>query len=311
MDSLMEQEKIVVRDTTVDKAISKGLAQLSLGSHEVEINIVSEGKRGLFGFGSKEAVVEITPKNIPELREPGNIALYENEEREDYISEHMNEENLDLDYDAYDATDTVASRTDDDEDRDRRKPGTLVDVDYSEETEEKLEEDFYEDEDEEDWEEEEYAGTSSRQEAIDQTIDYLTSVAEVYGAPAEVTVEEKANTITFHMDSQKPGLLIGKHGKIINALQTLAQTIFQHNQQRRVAVIVNVGDYRERRAKILDNIADRTAERVLRTKQPVFLEPLPAFERKQIHARLSTNKRISTHSEGKEPHRYLVVEIAE
>lgn len=311
----MEQEKIVVRDTTVDKAISKGLAQLNLGSHEVEINIVSEGKRGLFGFGQKEAVVEITPKNIPELREPGNIALFENEQREDYISEHMDEENLDLDYDAYDATDTVADRTDDDEDRDRRKPGTLVDVEYSEEAEERIQEDLYGDEDEDElWEEEEgdeEARASSRQTAIDETIAYLTSVAEVYGAPADVRVEENANTVTFHMDSQKPGLLIGKHGKIINALQTLAQTIFQHNQQRRLTVIVNVGDYRERRAKILDNIADRTAERVLRTKQPVFLEPLPAFERKQIHARLSNNKRISTHSEGKEPHRYLVVEIAD
>ena len=71
------------------------------------------------------------------------------------------------------------------------------------------------------------------------------------------------------------------------------------------------GDYRERRASVLESIADRTADRVIRTKQPVFLEPLPAFERKQIHARLSQNKQITTHSEGKEPHRYLVVEIAE
>lgn len=310
----MEQEKLVVRDTTVDKAISKGLAQLNLGSHDVDINIVSEGKRGLFGFGQKEAVVEITPKQIPELREPGNIAVYENEERAEYISENMDEENLDSEADAYDTTDTVAARTFDEEDRDRKAPGTLVDVEYAEGVEEDLEEDLYDnEEEEEDWEDseaDEEARNVSRQEAIKQTIDYLTSVSETYGAPAAVRVEEKGNMIIFHMDSDKPGLLIGKHGKIINALQTLGQTIFQHNQQRRVTVIVNVGDYRERRTRILENIADRTAERVLRTKQPVFLEPLPAFERKQIHARLSTNNRIVTHSEGKEPHRYLVVEIA-
>ena len=56
----MENEKIVVRDTTVDKAVSKGLAQLNLGSHEVDIKIISEGKKGLFGFGQKDAEVELT-----------------------------------------------------------------------------------------------------------------------------------------------------------------------------------------------------------------------------------------------------------
>lgn len=65
----MENEKIVVRDTTVDKAVSKGLAQLNLGSHEVDIKIISEGKKGLFGFGQKDAEVELTPKAIPRSEE--------------------------------------------------------------------------------------------------------------------------------------------------------------------------------------------------------------------------------------------------
>lgn len=279
----MENEKIVVRETTVDQAISKGLAQLNLGSHEVDIKIISEGKKGLFGFGQKDAEVELTPKVLPEMDEPGDIAIFENEERANHLAENTETEAPVTQEDNYDYSDTL---------------------EYADEDEEE------EDEEEEDFDEEP-ASESSRQEAISSVSDYLTKTVEVYGAPAEVTADVKHNIITFQIDTNKPGLIIGKHGKIINALQILAQTIFQQHERSRVSVVVNVGDYRERRASILENIADRTAERVLRTKQPVFLEPLPAFERKQIHAYLSKNKRISTHSEGKEPHRYLVVEISE
>ena len=207
------------------------------------------------------------------MKEPGNISVFENEERADYISDHQTEENLDSEEDNYEYTDTIAYETVD--------------------------------------EDEELPAESNKEEAIQKVIDYLTTTVEVYGADAKVTAEETSQAITFNIESDKAGLIIGKHGKIINALQTLAQTVYQQNERKRASVIVNVGDYRERREKILENIADRTAERVLRTKQPVFLEPLPAFERKQIHARLSKNDRLSTHSEGKEPHRYLVVEIAE
>lgn len=278
----MENEKIVVRGTTVDQAISKGLAQLNLGSHEVDIKIISEGKKGLFGFGQKDAEVELTPKVLPEMDEPGDIAIFENEERADYIAEH---------------SETPSAGADDEENY--QYSDTLVYAD--------------EDDEEDDYEafDEEPASESAHQLAVSSVIEYLTDTVAVYGAPAKVTASEKHNVVTFNIDTQKPGLIIGKHGKIINALQILAQTIYQQHERSRVSVVVNVGDYRERRASILENIADRTAERVLRTKQPVFLEPLPAFERKQIHAYLSKNKRISTHSEGKEPHRYLVVEIAE
>lgn len=280
MESLMEKEKITVRDITVEKAISKGLEQLGLDSQDVNIEIISEGKKGLFGFGSKEAIVELTPKHLLELEEAGNIALFENQERADYISENQDEKNLDSDQDNYEYSETIEYS---DLDEPKRTP--------SEQAKLRDDEGF------------------SRQDAVQQVIKYLEDVVEVYGASCKISVDEKPNLITFNIDTNKAGLIIGKHGKIINSLQILAQTIFQYHQQRRVAIVVNVGDYRQRREAILQNIADRTAERVLRTKQPVFLEPLPAFERKQIHARLSRDTRISTHSEGKEPHRYLVVEV--
>lgn len=258
---------IKVSDVSVEKAIQKGLRQLGLPQDQVFVEVISEGKKGLFGFGQKNAEVELTP-----------VATMVNEEAVEEVVEPVVE--------------TVEE--------------TIV------ETVEVPEEDFEDD----DFEEEE--GDSDYEETVDQleeaarvTKEYLEGIAKTYGAEATVTVEARRDRMTFVFDTDKQGLLIGKHGKILNALQVLAQVSVHRFIKGRISVQVDVGDYRARRSETLQQIAERTARKVLKTKQPVYLEPLPAYERKQIHAALSKNKRISTHSEGKEPHRYLVVEIAE
>lgn len=258
---------IKVSDVSVEKAIQKGLRQLGLPQDQVFVEIISEGKKGLFGFGQKNAEVELTP-----------VATMVSEEGIEEVVEPVVE--------------TVEEAT--------------------VETVEVPEEDFEDD----DFEEEE--GDSDYEETVDQleeaarvTKEYLEGIAKTYGAEATVTVEARRDRMTFVFDTDKQGLLIGKHGKILNALQVLAQVSVHRFIKGRISVQVDVGDYRARRSETLQQIAERTARKVLKTKQPVYLEPLPAYERKQIHAALSKNKRISTHSEGKEPHRYLVVEIAE
>ena len=259
---------IKVSDVSVEKAIQKGLRQLGLPQDQVFVEIISEGKKGLFGFGQENAEVELTPV----------ATMVSQEETEEEVLEPVVE--------------TVEKTT--------------------VETVEVPEEDF----DEDDFEEE--AGETDYEETVDQleeaarvTKEYLEGIAKTYGAEATVTVEARRDRMTFVFDTDKQGLLIGKHGKILNALQVLAQVSVHRFIKGRISVQVDVGDYRQRRSETLQQIAERTARKVLKTKQPVYLEPLPAYERKQIHAALSKNKRISTHSEGKEPHRYLVVEIAE
>lgn len=244
-------QTIRVNDASVEKAIQKGLRQLQLTQDAVEIEVIDEGKKGLFGFGQKDAVVSITVK--------------EKIEQEEVIEEveESYEEEIDLEYNYTESDEAV----------------------------EVLE--------------------NHIEEAAHVTKAYLEQIAEIYGAPSVVYVEVQKEKMNFVFETEKPGLLIGKYGKILNALQVLAQVSVHRFVKGRMSVQVDVGDYRLRRTEALQQIAERTARRVLKTKQPVYLEPLPAYERKQIHAYLSKNKRISTHSEGKEPHRYLVVEIAE
>ena len=244
-------QTIRVNDASVEKAIQKGLRQLQLTQDDVEIEVIDEGKKGLFGFGQKDAVVSITVK--------------EKIEQEEVIEEveESYEEEFDLE-DNYTESDEAVEVLD-----------------------------------------------NHIEEAAHVTKAYLEQIAEIYGAPSVVHVEVQKEKMNFVFETDKPGLLIGKYGKILNALQVLAQVSVHRFVKGRMSVQVDVGDYRLRRTEALQQIAERTARRVLKTKQPVYLEPLPAYERKQIHAYLSKNKRISTHSEGKEPHRYLVVEIAE
>ena len=258
---------IKVTDTSVEKAIQKGLRQLGLTQEEVVVEVLSEGKKGLFGFGQKDAIVALTPVVKEEVVEE--------------VSTPVVEETIE---------EVVAAE--------------------DESFEEEFEDDFEDEEDVEGSENEETT-VDRLEEAAHVTKAYLEGIANTYGAEATVAVEVRRDRMTFVFDTDKQGLLIGKHGKILNALQVLAQVSVHRFVKGRISVQVDVGDYRARRSETLQQIAERTARKVLKTKQPVYLEPLPAYERKQIHAALSKNKRISTHSEGKEPHRYLVVEIAE
>ena len=258
---------IKVTDTSVEKAIQKGLRQLGLTKEEVVVEVLSEGKKGLFGFGQKDAIVALTPVVKEEVVEEVSTPAVEKEVEEVVVSE-------------------------------------------DESFEEEFEDEFEDEEDVEGSENEETT-VDRLEEAAHVTKAYLEGIAKTYGAEATVAVEVRRDRMTFVFDTDKQGLLIGKHGKILNALQVLAQVSVHRFVKGRISVQVDVGDYRQRRSETLQQIAERTARKVLKTKQPVYLEPLPAYERKQIHAALSKNKRISTHSEGKEPHRYLVVEIAE
>ena len=258
---------IKVTDTSVEKAIQKGLRQLGLTQEEVVVEVITEGKKGLFGFGQKDAMVALTPVVKEEVVEEVSTPVVEETVEEVVAAE-------------------------------------------DESFEEEFEDEFEDEEDVEGSENEETT-VDRLEEAAHVTKAYLEGIANTYGAEATVTVEVRRDRMTFVFDTDKQGLLIGKHGKILNALQVLAQVSVHRFVKGRISVQVDIGDYRARRSETLQQIAERTARKVLKTKQPVYLEPLPAYERKQIHAALSKNKRISTHSEGKEPHRYLVVEIAE
>ncbi|AYJ40066.1 RNA-binding cell elongation regulator Jag/EloR [Lactiplantibacillus paraplantarum] len=153
------------------------------------------------------------------------------------------------------------------------------------------------------------ARQAANETAVRALCDYLLTVVKALGVTADLDVDFGNRYATLNFDTAKQGLLIGKHGRTINALQDLAQVYMNHHGASHVNVVLDVDDYRERRAATLKRLAESTAREVIATGKQVFLDPMPSFERKLIHAELANNRHVTTFSEGRDPHRAVVVAI--
>lgn len=136
----------------------------------------------------------------------------------------------------------------------------------------------------------------------------LERVIAAVGASATVAVEERDETIVATLAGDDLGVLIGRHGQMIDALQYLANAIgYRALADDRLPVVVDASDYRARRTIALETIARRAGERALATGSRVELEPMTAVERKIVHEILKEDPELETGSEGAEPNRFVVV----
>jgi spoIIIJ-associated protein len=137
--------------------------------------------------------------------------------------------------------------------------------------------------------------------------DLLGAIVEALALDADVTVGFDDGTLSGRVEGDDLGLLIGRHGRTIEAVQHLAQRIVQRGEPDGPRVVIDAGDYRERRATALREEADEAVERALRTGVAVELRTMPALERRVVHEHLRDRDGVETYSEGAEPERYLVV----
>ncbi|MGH2852826.1 MAG: protein jag [Solirubrobacteraceae bacterium] len=135
----------------------------------------------------------------------------------------------------------------------------------------------------------------------------LEEVADGLGLECEVCVEAQDGVLRGCLEGEDVGLLIGRRGQTIDAVQHLAQRIVFHGGEARTRVVVDADGYRERRAQTLREDADAAADEALRSGAAVELDPMPASERRVVHEHLRDRGDVRTHSEGEEPERYLVV----
>lgn len=115
--------------------------------------------------------------------------------------------------------------------------------------------------------------------------------------------------ITVEIIGENTNSLIGYRGETLNALQTLLSSIANKEIEEKVRVILDISGYKDKRKKVLEELADKISKTVIKTGKKVTLEPMPAYERKIIHSRLQGNKKVTTESIGEEPHRKIVVEL--
>jgi spoIIIJ-associated protein len=149
------------------------------------------------------------------------------------------------------------------------------------------------------------------EEAAERVRAIVTRVVNALGLHATVDIDETDEEIRATVNGDDLGLLIGKHGATIDALQHLAFRAAFRGEEVRKQVTVDAAGYRERREGALHRMADRAAAEALRYSRPVELEPMRATERKIVHTYLSGRTDVETHSEGDEPDRRLVVSPVE
>jgi spoIIIJ-associated protein len=155
----------------------------------------------------------------------------------------------------------------------------------------------------------EEAPKQSNERAIQETKDYIQSIAKgMMIEDLKVTHKENGKQVSFYLESEKVAMLIGKRGNTLNSLQQLAQLVANKYSNQFMMVELDAENYRERRQETLEQLAERMADKAIRTGGRIQFEPMPSYERKVIHQALSRRMDIDTYSEGKDPNRYLVIE---
>lgn len=121
------------------------------------------------------------------------------------------------------------------------------------------------------------------------------------------TINIEENTAFVELEGETSKMLIGYRGETLNSLQTVISSIANKNLENKAKVIVNIADYREKRKKVLEDVAVKVAKTVIRTGKKITLEPMSAYERKIIHSKLQDHPQINTYSIGEEPYRKVVI----
>lgn len=140
---------------------------------------------------------------------------------------------------------------------------------------------------------------------------FLNDVFQAMKMDVEISVKvsEDEKNVDVELKGDDMGVLIGKRGQTLDSLQYLTNLALGKQVNEFVKVKIDTEDYRKRRKDTLENLAKNIAYKVKRTKRPVSLEPMNPFERRVIHSALQNDKYVSTHSEGEEPYRHVVVTL--
>ncbi len=140
---------------------------------------------------------------------------------------------------------------------------------------------------------------------------FLKEVFEAMDLTVVITVkyDEENKSMEIDLSGDEMGVLIGKRGQTLDSLQYLVSLVVNKDTEDYIRVKVDTEDYRNRRKETLENLAKNIAYKVKRTKRPVSLEPMNPYERRIIHSALQNDKYVTTHSEGEEPFRRVVVTL--
>lgn len=292
--------EITVSAKTLDDAITEASIQLGVASDQMEYDVIEKGSAGFLGIGSRQAVIrarikktvteeikaeEIKPEEIKKEfkkdfrkdrkefvghKERKEHKEYKKDSKKDFKKEPKKE------FVKENKTETVSAVT------------AAAPV-YEEKKELHV-----------------AVVTEATQKICEK---FLQEVLQAMGMD-EVTIVssiDEEGALAIEMSGDNMGILIGKRGQTLDSLQYLTNRVANKSQDGYVRVKLDTEDYRKRRKQTLENLAKNIAYKVKRSRKPISLEPMNPYERRIIHSALQADDRVSTHSEGEEPYRRVVV----
>ena len=137
--------------------------------------------------------------------------------------------------------------------------------------------------------------------------EFLGKVFEAMNMNVNIAVDTVENEMNIELSGDDMGVLIGKRGQTLDSLQYLTSIVVNKGRKEYIRVKVDTENYRSRRRETLENLAKNLAYKAKRTKNPVSLEPMNPYERRIIHSALQNDKYVTTHSEGEDPFRKVII----
>lgn len=287
----------------VDEAIAEALKELNITADQADIEVLDEGRKGIFGFGRKDAKVRVTVKEVTVAEESAPAEKTVSEAAEAAVQAVKEAANIAVDTAVKKAEAVKADASAAVEDLSQKAAEAKDNaVDSAISTLESLKS--------------ERPAREARKyvvndEAIIAAKEFLQRVftAMKIEVAMEKFINKNDGSVTFKLHGQDMGILIGKHGQTLDSLQYLTNLVANKTSNERVRVIIDVEDYRDRRIETLTRLANRLADKVKRTGERVALEPMNPHERKIIHMAMQGDRRVTTLSEGDDPYRHVVIEL--
>jgi spoIIIJ-associated protein len=264
------RQSVTVSAKTVDEAIAAAERELGVPRDRLDITVITEGSRGFLGMRAENArILAMVVSGAPAAPSPAAPAQRP----------------------VHNTADVAGG------------PGGEA---AEEEGEFVAEEEYAEEEGEEEAAEP-GVRTEQRQETARIAQEILETLLRQMDIRARVSTRTIGNPIVLDVETENGGLLIGRRGDTLSALQYIVNVLVGKRTRRWTKVVVDVERWRERREETLRALAQRQAERVRQQRRPIALDPMPANERRIIHLALQSHRDVDTHSEGEEPNRRLII----
>ena len=275
---------IRVSAKTVEDAITEASIQLGITSDKLEYEVIEKGSAGFLGIGMKQAVIEARRKVdekqeteiVEEVKKEIQQVAAEEVKAEEKIVEEVKAE-IEHDEKPKQTTEKVEKKEEIKNDAPVKREVELAEV------------------------------TDETKEAVST---FLKDTLKAMTMEVEIALDiDEDGSLSINMSGPNMGILIGKRGQTLDSLQYLANRVANKHQSGYVRVKLDTENYRARREETLKHLAKNIAHKVKRNRRPVALEPMNPYERRIIHSALQNDPYVTTHSEGEEPYRKVVVTL--